>query len=1341
MAIQIQFRRGTAAQWASANTTLAQGELGLEIDTSYYKIGDGITPWTNLIYAIAQQANNSFFANNAYYLGGLISTGYQTTNGLAANVVTLAANSATYLGGNTAATLRTYTDDRAANAYSNSVSYVETQISGKIATSITANSATAYTNAVNIASADASQKAGAAISYTDARIGTVNNAIISNSSAAYTNSVSYTDTRIGVVNTAITANSATAYSNAVSYVTGQLYVNSSQLSSNLSNYQTIAGLSANVATLTSNSTSYVGTVSAANVVSNSQLTSNLANYGTLAGEATRVLGMTANSTNFVGTVSAANVVSNTQLSSNLANYGTLAGEATRVLGMTANNTSYVGTVSAANVVSNAQLTSNLANYVSTTNLTNNLSNYQTTAGLSANVATLTSNNTSYVGTVTAANVVSNSQLSSNLANYVSTTNLTNNLSNYQTTAGLSGNVATLTANNSTYLNGQLAAYYTNATNISTGTIAESRLPYRLNQNLTTTNNVTFANISLTGGTLSTLPVSPSDIVNKQYADAIASGVNFHPAVRLSTTVTFDATTATYNNGTNGVNATITDNSPYVAISLDGVTAAYGDRVLMRTVSNTAWNGVYVVSNTGSASYPWILTRSFDYDQVGSGTNEIDQGDLIYVLAGSSLAGTSWVQQNNITTIGTDGISFVQFSSKALYPLTEGTGLYYSVGGAYDGSAASTLAVNSSYIATLSSNNAAYLGGVAAASYQLNSTLSSNVVNLTANLANYIIANTGLISNSSGVFVNTAYISSIISVNANTANNALYLGGTIASGYQTTAGLSANVATLSSNNASYLGGVAAALYTNTSGNYTITGIHTHTANLVVNSSIIAGGNSGTVGQVLTSNGAGNVYWSSLSANLVVRSTNGNGGTVNTTVTNVTGINFDESTGLHVTDQGSGNVFVSLGSGYKYITVAGQTTITAVGEDTLNIANGSYITLTTSNTAPKTLTIAANLSSFQTTAGLASNVATLTANAATYLNGKTESNLNVNSSLTSNSSSYIGTLPAANVVSNSQLSSNLANYQTTAGLSSNVATLSANNSSYLGGVAAASYVNSTGSYTISGVHTYNANIVLNAGLSVNSSYGTAGQVLTSNGTTVYWAATGAGSFTNGQSISVANLVITGSVTANSSTGTAGQVLTSNGTATYWAAAASSVTAANATSQSFTGDGTTTTFTLTNSVANQTNIIVSLNGLLQIPTTHYTISGTALSFTTAPYTGAIIEARSMEGVVISGGSGSVSASITITPKSTAYTLQASDNGGMVSITTGGVTVPSGVLSSGMNVTIYNNSASNQTIIQGTSTTMYLAGATTPTTGNRTLGPYGLATIISVGTDTFTISGPGVS
>ena len=48
--VQLQFRRGTAAQWTSGNPVLAIAELGLETDTQLFKIGDGILPWNLLPY-------------------------------------------------------------------------------------------------------------------------------------------------------------------------------------------------------------------------------------------------------------------------------------------------------------------------------------------------------------------------------------------------------------------------------------------------------------------------------------------------------------------------------------------------------------------------------------------------------------------------------------------------------------------------------------------------------------------------------------------------------------------------------------------------------------------------------------------------------------------------------------------------------------------------------------------------------------------------------------------------------------------------------------------------------------------------------------------------------------------------------------------------------------------------------------------------------------------------------------------------------------------------------------------------------------------------------------------
>ncbi|MBB5167194.1 hypothetical protein [Mycobacterium sp. AZCC_0083] len=50
---QIQLRRGTAAQWTSANTLLAAGELGAETDTGKLKVGDGSSHW-NALYYIGQ---------------------------------------------------------------------------------------------------------------------------------------------------------------------------------------------------------------------------------------------------------------------------------------------------------------------------------------------------------------------------------------------------------------------------------------------------------------------------------------------------------------------------------------------------------------------------------------------------------------------------------------------------------------------------------------------------------------------------------------------------------------------------------------------------------------------------------------------------------------------------------------------------------------------------------------------------------------------------------------------------------------------------------------------------------------------------------------------------------------------------------------------------------------------------------------------------------------------------------------------------------------------------------------------------------------------------------------
>ena len=93
----------------------------------------------------------------------------------------------------------------------------------------------------------------------------------------------------------------------------------------------------------------------------------------------------------------------------------------------------------------------------------------------------------------------------------------------------------------------------------------------------------------------------------------------------------------------------------------------------------------------------------------------------------------------------------------------------------------------------------------------------------------------------------------------------------------------------------------------------------------------------------------------------------------------------------------------------------------------------------------------------------------------------------------------------------------------------------------------------------------------------------------------------------------------------------------------------------------------------------------------------------------------------------------------RTSSYTLLAADAGRHVSITTGGVTVPSGVFGVGDAVTVYNDSGSPQAITQGASVTLRQAGTTS--TGNRTLAAYGIATLLCVASNTFVISGAGLT
>ena len=200
----------------------------------------------------------------------------------------------------------------------------------------------------------------------------------------------------------------------------------------------------------------------------------------------------------------------------------------------------------------------------------------------------------------------------------------------------------------------------------------------------------FTSVAMTTGSITTAPTSGNDIVNKDYADAIASGINFHQSCRYATTTALPANI--YNNGSSGVGATLTA-VVNGALSVDGVAVAATQRILVKNEVAQANNGVYTVTQAGSGILPYILTRASDFDTAGTGVDQIDAGDFFLITAGSTLANTSWVQQTPLPiTVGTTALVFLQFGA----PLTYSAGTGLSESPAYTFNIANTTVVSGSY---------------------------------------------------------------------------------------------------------------------------------------------------------------------------------------------------------------------------------------------------------------------------------------------------------------------------------------------------------------------------------------------------------------------------------------------------------------------------------------------------------------------------------------------------------------------------------------------------------------------------------------------------------------------
>jgi hypothetical protein len=173
-------------------------------------------------------------------------------------------------------------------------------------------------------------------------------------------------------------------------------------------------------------------------------------------------------------------------------------------------------------------------------------------------------------------------------------------------------------------------------------------------------------------TVGSAPTADLDVATKLYVDnSVAAALHYHDPVRVESPTNL---TAAYNNGSSGVGATLTNSGAQAALVIDGITVSTSDRVLVYQQTNAAHNGVYTVTDVGSASTNWVLTRATDADTYNpSDPDAMGQGDAFYVQEGLTGAGESYVLTTQGTiTFGTTNITYSQFA--ATPALTGGTNI-------------------------------------------------------------------------------------------------------------------------------------------------------------------------------------------------------------------------------------------------------------------------------------------------------------------------------------------------------------------------------------------------------------------------------------------------------------------------------------------------------------------------------------------------------------------------------------------------------------------------------------------------------------------------------------------
>lgn len=193
------------------------------------------------------------------------------------------------------------------------------------------------------------------------------------------------------------------------------------------------------------------------------------------------------------------------------------------------------------------------------------------------------------------------------------------------------------------------------------------------------------NMSLPLGTLtvSADPTAALQVATKQYVDNLATGLDVKGSVRLATAAALPA----YTRSTNVITA-----SANAALTVDGVTVATNDRILLKDGAAGADNGIYVVTNTGSAGAAYVLTRASDANT----NSQVTAGMYTFVAEGTVNSDSGWIlTTNDAITLNTTALTFTQFTG--LGQVTAGAGLT-KTGNQLDIAAAdSTITVNADSI--------------------------------------------------------------------------------------------------------------------------------------------------------------------------------------------------------------------------------------------------------------------------------------------------------------------------------------------------------------------------------------------------------------------------------------------------------------------------------------------------------------------------------------------------------------------------------------------------------------------------------------------------------------------